>query len=137
MIGYVYSNDRLALEKEIHSKFERNNEWVKTDKSTIKRFLKDHEDFPEDTISRFCLMETINAIGESDVVRKEPVEKSKVRLFLKHVKHVLKTVSNTYNTLDVSSSECVKRQNKVWYHSCLEMFMIVEDDSVKVIWNEV
>ena len=55
----------------------------------------------------------------------------------KHVKHVLKTVSNTYNTLDVSSSECVKRQNKVWYHSGLEMFTIVEDDSVKVIWNEV
>ena len=137
VIGYVYSNDRLALEKEIHSKFERNNEWVKTDKSTIKRFLKDHEDFPEDTISRFCLMETINAIGESDVIRKESVEKLKVRLFLKHVKHVLKTVSDTYNTLDVSSSECVKRQNKVWYHSGLEMFTIVEDDSVKVIWNEV
>ena len=77
------------------------------------------------------------AIGESEVVRKESVEKLKVRLFLKQVKHVLKTVSGTYDTLDVSSADCIKRQNKVWYHSGLEMFMIVEDDSVKVIWNEV
>ena len=137
VIGYVYSNDRLALEKEIHAKFERKNEWIKTDKSTIKRFLKDHEDFPSDAISRFCLMETINAIGESEVVRKESVEKLKVRLFLKHVKHALKSVSETYNNLDVSSSDCVKRQNKVWYHPGLEMFMVVEDGLVKVIWNEV
>lgn len=137
LIGYVFSNDRISLEKEIHSKFERNNEWVKTDKSAIKRFLKDHEDFPTDLISRFCLSETISAIGRSEVVRKENLEKNKIKLFLAQVKHSLTSVSETYKSLDVKNSGCVVRKNRVWYYKQLEMFMVLDGDEVQVIWNEV
>ena len=137
LIGYVFSNDRLSLEKEIHNKFERNNEWVKTDKSTIKRFLKDHEDFPTDLISRFCLGETISAIGRSDIVRKQISEKNKVKMFLCHTKSCLTSVSDTYKTLDVKSSDCVVRKNKIWYYKQLEMFMVVDGEDVQVIWNDV
>ena len=137
MLGYVFSDDRFALEKEIHKKFDRKNEWIKTNKDSIKKFLKDHEDFPTDSIARFCLEETVKSIGECDQVKKETVEKNKVRMFLKMVKHTLKSISLTYAQVDVESSGSLKRKNKIWFHQQLNIFMVVEDDVVKVVWDKV
>lgn len=136
LIGYVFTHDKFSLEKEIHDKFERNGEWIKTDKSTIKRFLKDHEQFPEDAISRFCLEEVIKAIGLSSVVFNEKVEKLKVKRFLSLVKSTLTSISEQFKTLDVKSPNCVRRQNRVWYYKELDLKMVVEDGYVKVLFDK-
>ena len=133
LIGYVYSQDRLALEKEIHSKFERNNEWVKTDKTTIKRFLKDHEDYPVDQISLFCAEETIRAIGESEVIRNIPTDKAKVRNFMNQAKNVLGSVSDKYKTADVTSKDAIFSKKNIWYNIDIPLCVKVVGGVVKII----
>lgn len=130
LIGYVFSDDRLRLEKEIHNKFERNNEWIRTDKSTIKRFLKDHEYFPLDAINRFCVEETIKAIGLCDEVKRKGSEKEKVRWYFKQVKHVLLNISPTYKDVDVDSKDCLMHFCGKWINVGLGLSVVVKDGCV-------
>lgn len=126
LIGYVFSDDLLSLEKEIHSKFERNNEWVKTDKGTIKRFLKDHEYFPMDMISRFCVEETVKAIGTCPEIERKLNEKEKVRWFFKRIKHVMLQVSPTYKDVDVDSKTCMTYFCGKWVNAGLGLSVVVK-----------
>lgn len=130
LIGYVFSDDRLALEKEIHSKFERNNEWVKTDKTTIKRFLREHEYFPTDAINRFCLEETVKALGVCDEIKSKQGDKDKVRWYFKRVKHVLGTVSSTYKNVDVESKDSMMFFCGKWTNAGLGISVVVKDGCV-------
>lgn len=133
LIGCVFSDDRLSLEKEIHDKFERNNEWVKTNKSTIKKFLKDHEYFPMDKISSFCLRETIKCIGSCSQVTSKDVEKDKIRTFLSLVKNAVSVVDTSFSQVDVKSKDSIKRINCKWIHEGLGFTMKTEDRCVVVL----
>lgn len=130
LIGYVFSDDRLALEKEIHNKFDRNNEWVKTDKSTIKRFLKDHEYFLMDLISRFCMAEAVKSIGSCPEILHKVGEKEKVRWFFKRVKHVMLQMSTTYKDVDVESKTSLSYFCGKWVNAGLGLSVVVKDGCV-------
>ncbi len=74
LVSYVYSKDRLGLESKIHSKFERNGEWVKTDKKSITSLLKSFNSYPEKEIAEFAIIETLR------VVCNEPGESVRTRI---------------------------------------------------------
>lgn len=57
---YVFSSDRISLEAEIHSKFDRDNEWVKADLKEVISELRSHRLYPENDIFKFSLREAIH-----------------------------------------------------------------------------
>lgn len=132
LIGYVYSEDKFKLEKEIHNKFERNGEWVKTDKSTIKRFLKDHEYFDLSEISKFSFIEICRTIGKSEVVVKQVSNRNKIKMFLKHLKSRIKSKYNFMDHIDLDSRSCIICKNEVWQLINTPLFMRVVDNRVVI-----
>lgn len=137
LIGYIYTKDRTKLEKEIHAKFERNNEWVKTSKDTIKKFLYDHEEFPEDAIKRWCLQELVNTLGTCGQIQKIKFDKERFKWFLSRVKHTLSHIDPSYKGVDVSSAKCVTRKNGIWFHRELGISAEIFDGKVFVRWEDV
>lgn len=130
LIGYVFANDRLELEKEIHSKFERNNEWIKTDKTCIKKFLKDHEPFPDQEIEMFCTLETIRAIGRSKQVLEVYSDKEKIKRFLSLVKTALVSRNVKFKNMDVLHKSTLVKTGNSWKNVSLGIEMQIKDGAV-------
>ena len=133
LIGYVYSEDKFKLEKEIHNKFERNGEWIKSDKSTIKRFLKDHEYFDLNEISKFSFIEICRTIGKSEVVSKQVSNRNKIKMFLKHLKSKIKSRYDFMDNIDLDSRSCIICKNEVWQLVGTPLFMRVVDNVVTTV----
>lgn len=125
LIGYVYSPDRFKLEKDVRHTFDdKNSEWVKTDKATIKRHLKSFESFPENSILDFCVKETIIAIGKSESVKFAQTDREKVKMFYKTVKHCLHYSFPWMKNKDVFSSNSIikiDRYNNIWSSNSLKI----------------
>ena len=130
LIGYVFSNDRLALEKEIHQKFEKNNEWVKTSKETIKKFLKQHEDFPLEIIENFAVQETIKAIGKSSQLLSTPHDSEKIRRFFTLVNSSLAARDSRFHNINLLNKNLLKRENHTWTSLVLNLKVKVENGAV-------
>lgn len=130
LIGYVFSNNRLILEKEIHSKFKRNNEWIRTDKLTIKKFLKEHEQFPEETIKMFAITETIKAFGRSKEVTDTKDESDKIKRFLARLKQALVLQGIIDKNLEVLHKSTLRKIGSSWWSVNLKIEMQVVDGNV-------
>jgi len=133
LIGYVYSEDKFKLEKEIHRKFNRNGEWVETDRTTIKRFLKDHEFFELEEISKFSFVELCKVIGKSEAVTKQVSNRNRVKVFLKQIKSRIGSRYCFMNDVDLDTRTCIICKNEVWQLIGTPLFMRVEDNRVIII----
>ena len=135
LVGYVFSNDRLSLEKEIHSKFERNNEWIKTDKNSIKRFLKDHEKFPITEIKIFSTIETIKAIGKSTQVISAEHDGDRIRRFFTMAKAAISVVDESIKDVNIFDKSLLKRENHCWTSLALGIKVKIHENCVIVLEN--
>lgn len=133
LIGYVYSEDKFSLEKEIHRKFERNGEWIKADKRVIKKFLKEHQYFDLEDISKFSFNEICRTIGKSDIVSKQVSDRSKIKMFLKHIRNKIKSKYNFMDHIDLDSRSSIICKNKIWQLVGTPLFMRVVDNVVTII----
>lgn len=133
LIGYVYSDDKFKLEKEIHNKFDRNGEWVRTSKSTIKRFLKDHEVIDFTDITKFSFNEICKLIGKSDLVTKQVSNRNKVKAFLKELKSRVNSKYNFMQNIDLNSRTCIICKNEVWQLVGTPLFMKVVNNVVTIM----
>lgn len=130
LIGYVYSDNKLELEREIHSKFERNGEWILTDRSTIKRFLKDHEQFDLSEISKYSLNEVCRVIGQSAIIKTQDSDRNKVKTFLKYLRAKVHNHFDYFNNIDINSRNSVSSKNRIWNLVGTPLFMQVVDNAV-------
>ena len=133
LIGYVFSSDRLSLEKEIHHKFERNNEWVKTSKDSIKKFLKEHEEFPITEIENFALQEVIKAVGKSKQLASSLNDSDKVRRFFTLVNNSIIPIDSRFRGINILDKKYIKREKNTWTSLILNLRVKVENDTVIVL----
>lgn len=133
LIGYVYTDDKFKLEKEIHSKFDRDGEWVKTSKTTIKRFLKGHEVIDLEDITKFSFNEICKLIGKSDLVTKQVSNRNKVKAFLKELKSRVNSKYNFMQNIDLNSRTCIICKNEVWQLIGTPLFMKVVNNVVTIV----
>jgi hypothetical protein len=131
LIGYVFTHDRFLFEKQIHQKFDdKNSEWVKTDKLTIKKYLKSFEQFPSQNIVNFSLAETLRAIGVSDEIKNCDSQRNKLKAYFKKVKHVLKPQFIWMKDADVDSKLSIQKIKDIW--TCVDLKI-----SVRVVEDEI
>jgi hypothetical protein len=101
LIGYVFAEDRLLLEKEIHQQFDRNGEWIKADKTTMKKFLAGKKVYPEEMINQFHLDEMLHNAGCSDIV-----------ISTKKFRHkCIEVIKQVLDALILSGKICDSREN--------------------------
>lgn len=90
LLGYVFSPDRLKLEEQIHSLFERKNEWILNENNiNFDGFLNGYAEYPENEINEFCFREIINISGSSDIVKTLKKQQK--------IKHILKSHFHAFN----------------------------------------
>lgn len=133
LVGYVFSDNKLSLEKEIHEKFERNGEWVKTDPTKIKSFLKQHENFQIDKILEFSISEICKIIGSSNDVKESITDKVRVKTFLKMLKNKLPKEYNFLSDIDINAKNSIHKFQSVWKISNLDFKVKVLDNRVVLI----
>ena len=60
LVEYIYTDDRLSLEREVISMFESRNEWVIATPSQIKSVLNKLKKYPEKEIMKFAIEVAMN-----------------------------------------------------------------------------
>lgn len=117
IISYVYSDDRLALEYEIISKFNARNEWIECDIPTIKELFNNIKKYPEKEILKFSLTVAMNnhinnlSYGSDKEVFRSTLKKYSnpiSLLFDRNFKDVLEYVSKSKSLSKRNNLICLK-----------------------------
>lgn len=91
IVDYVFTDDRIRLEKEIHNRFDRDNEWVKADANIIKQIFRQSKVYPDDQIEEFCLLKSMEVASKSPRVISETSGKLKLKqVLLNHSSYLSK-----------------------------------------------
>ena len=139
ILGYVFSNDRLALEKSIHDEFDRYGEWIKADKEKMKKFLSSKKSYPIGLINQFCLDEMIHNAGMSDKVISTKKFRHKCIEVVKQILQALISSGRITDSADELSNHLIKRNNikilskTIAYDSKYDIMFIKSGDYIHTI----
>lgn len=115
LVGYVFSEERLKLERLIQNQFpDRKCEWIDTDESSVKKYLQSFEVFPDKEIREFAIKETTRVILEDHRLDNFESERVALRTCLKQLKHSVKGSFPELDQVDLESSKSISRNNLVW-----------------------
>ena len=111
LIDYVFSSDRIELEKQIHNQFDRNGEWIKADKATMKKFLAERKTYPDHLITQFCLDEMIHNAGCSDIVISTKNFRHKCIEVVKQIINALVASGKITDPIGIASKHLIRENN--------------------------
>jgi len=131
LIGYVFTHDRFLFERLMHEKFDdKNSEWVKTDKSEIKKYLRSFEEFPIQEIIMFSVVEILKELCLAENLKDHPSDRSRLKSFFKYAKHQLKSQFYWMKTADVESKLSMRKIGDIWTCTDLKISVRVVNDKI-------
>lgn len=125
IIEYVFVEDRLKVESEIHSQFESKGEWVIASEDEIKTKLRSYKNYPDNKIREFCFREALKEFSKQKIHLNE--HKKTFRNALKQFKQFFDSVLNVEDFDEyIERKENIKINKSFVYTKCGKVKMCLK-----------